>query len=88
MATILPNRVFEATGIHSHVGLLVKHYILYVVRIIDNLPLVYSILDEIYYTYPISNAYFVHTTRCCTNKYYFCAVPKLDPTYCHYKIIK
>jgi radical SAM superfamily enzyme YgiQ (UPF0313 family) len=47
--------------------------------IIDELPLDYSILDEIDYIYPASNAYFAYMTRGCVNRCSFCAVPRLEP---------
>lgn len=47
--------------------------------VIDELPLDYSILDEIDYVYPASNAYFGYMTRGCVNRCVFCAVPRLEP---------
>src|SRR5258706_8685898 len=49
--------------------------------IIDNLPLDYSILDEIDYQYPTGSAYFTFMTKGCTRKCAFCSVPILEPTY-------
>lgn len=49
--------------------------------IIDQLPLDYSILDEIDYEYPASDAYFGYTTRGCIRRCSFCAVPTLEPEY-------
>ncbi len=91
MSTLLPNEVFEATGIYPHVGLLDKPGVIDkddTKTIIDQLPLDYSILDEIDYVYPANNAYFAYMTRGCTNKCSFCAVPTLEPTYCHYISLK
>lgn len=56
--------------------------------IIDELPLDYSILEEIDYVYPANNAYFAYMTRGCVNKCRFCAVPKLEPQYCDYINLK
>ena len=56
--------------------------------IIDELPLDYSILEEISYTYPAGNAYFGYMTRGCVNRCEFCAVPRLEPEYCPYNSIK
>lgn len=83
MASILADRVHEATGIKPHVGTLDTPGELDPDNdmIIDTLPLDYSILEEIDYQYPASNAYFAYTTRGCVNKCAFCAVPKLEPTY-------
>lgn len=46
---------------------------------IDSLPLDYHILDEIEYIYPSGDNYFAYTSRGCTNKCKFCAVPILEP---------
>lgn len=55
---------------------------------IDELELDYSILDEIEYQYPMSNAYYRYTTRGCVNKCAFCAVPALEPDYIPYIPLK
>ncbi len=49
--------------------------------VIDDLPLDYSILDEIDYKYPTGSAYFTFMTKGCTRTCAFCSVPKLEPTY-------
>ena len=49
--------------------------------IIDDLPLDYSILDEIDYKYPTGSAYFTFMTKGCTRTCAFCSVPKLEPVY-------
>ena len=90
MASLLPNEVYEATGIYPFVGLLNhagdidKGNKL----IIDELPLDYSILEEIDYVYPANNAYFSYMTRGCINQCKFCAVPKLEPRYHDYIELK
>jgi len=57
--------------------------------IIDDLPLDYSILDEIDYIYPAQNAYFGYMTRGCINHCSFCAVPRLEPNKgCQFTSIK
>ncbi len=38
----------------------------------------YSILDQIDYTYPVSDAYFTYTSRGCIRKCKFCGVPALE----------
>lgn len=83
MASILADRVEAATGIKPHVGTLDTPGELDPDNdmIIDTLPLDYSILEEIDYQYPASNAYFAYMTRGCVNKCPFCAVPKLEPIY-------
>lgn len=83
MASILADRVEEETGIRPHVGTLHTPGELDPESdlIIDTLPLDYSILEEIEYQYPASDAYFAYMTRGCVNKCKFCAVPKLEPVY-------
>lgn len=86
MATLLPEEVYKATGIRPFVGLLNHPGDIDDgdPTIIDTLPLDYSILEEIEYKYPANNAYFAYMTRGCINNCAFCAVPKLEPTYCDY----
>lgn len=85
MATILKDRIYEATGIKPYSGTLSSPGVLddndY---IIDTLPLDYSILEEIDYIYPAHNGYLAYMTRGCVNKCEFCAVPKLEPEYKDY----
>jgi hypothetical protein len=57
-------------------------------KIIDNLPLDYSILDEIDYKYPMNNAFYGYTTRGCVRHCEFCAVPILEPKYDAYIPLK
>jgi hypothetical protein len=57
-------------------------------KTVDNLPLDYSILEEIDYEYPTGDAYFAYMTRGCVNKCRFCAVPKLEPEYVNYINLK
>lgn len=85
-STILPEKFFEATGIHPHEGLLDKPGDLDEgnTDIIDELPLDYSILEEINYEYPANNAYFGYMTRGCPRKCSFCAVSRLEPNYKNY----
>ena len=95
LASIQPDEVEKATGIRPHVGILRtstrnagengkpdidddNEYI------IDELPLDYSILDEIDYVYPDHNAYYSYSTRGCIRKCAFCAVPILEPKYSDY----
>jgi len=52
--------------------------------VIDELPLDYSILDEIDYKYPTADSYFAYMTRGCPNKCKFCSVPQLEPKYQDY----
>lgn len=89
MSSLLPDEVYEATGIKPFVGLLNHPGDIDDNNIIiDELPLDYSILEEIDYVYPARNAYFAYMTRGCVNKCKFCAVPKLEPQYCDYINLK
>lgn len=90
MSSLIPEKVYAATGIHPFVGQLNKPGDIDEgdPRIIDRLPLDYSILEEIDYKYPASNAYFAYMTRGCINNCSFCAVPKLEPEYSDYIGIK
>lgn len=83
MATILPDKVEEVTGIKPHIGTLGQAGMLGDDNdiIVDNLPLDYSILEEVDYKYPADNAYYAYMTRGCINKCPFCAVPRLEPEY-------
>jgi len=86
MASLLTKEIEIETGIKPITGLLDQPGVLdNTVKarklIIDNLPLDYSILDEIDYKYPTDSAYFTFMTKGCTRKCAFCSVPKLEPTY-------
>ncbi len=83
MASILADQVETETGIKPHIGTLHTPGELDPGNdmIIDTLPLDYSILEEIDYKYPASNAYFAYMTRGCVNNCKFCAVPRLEPVY-------
>lgn len=86
MASVIPEEIAKSTGLKNiHVGLLNKANILDKNDIIiDNLPLDYSILDEINYKYPENNAYYGYTTRGCVRKCEFCAVPIIEPKFKKY----
>lgn len=90
LASIQPEEVYNATGIRPFVGVLSTPGILDKgdTQIIDELPLDYSILDEIEYKYPMTNAYYGYTTRGCIRKCPFCAVPILEPNYQSYIPLK
>lgn len=85
-STILHERVLQETGIDPINGLLDKPGMLDADSsdIIDEMPLDYSILEEIDYQYPANNAYFAYMTRGCPRKCPFCAVPRLEPEYIDY----
>lgn len=83
MATLIPKELERATGIKPFKGLLNKPFQLdkRSQAIVDKQPLDYSILDEIDYEYPFSDAYFTYMTKGCKNRCPFCAVPKLEPEF-------
>ncbi|HSZ84608.1 MAG TPA: hypothetical protein VK787_01185 [Puia sp.] len=83
MASLLKDEIYKETGILPFSGLLDKPGMLDQGNklIVDELPLDYSILDEINYKYPAQNAYFTYMTKGCTRKCAFCSVPKLEPAY-------
>ena len=85
-ATILPTYIEEETGITPFVGLLDRPGMIDAAdsEIIDTLPLDYSILEEIDYTYPAHDAYFGYMTRGCIRNCPFCAVKTLEPHYKEY----
>jgi len=85
-ASILHEQILQETGINPIYGLLDKPGMLDADSndIIDELPLDYSILEEIDYKYPASNAYLAYMTRGCPRKCVFCAVPRLEPEYKDY----
>ena len=89
-ATIVPDYIESETGIRPITGILNQPGALDTNNeiIIDTLPLDYSILHEVDYKYPASDAYFAYMTRGCVNNCEFCAVSTLEPEYCGYISLK
>ena len=91
LASIQPKEIEEATGIVPHCGTLHTPY-----KdidednpyIIDELPLDYSIIEEIDYEYVDSGAFFSYATRGCIRRCPFCAVPTLEPNFQPYLPLK
>ena len=85
-SSIIPEEITKETGIIPLVGILDRPGMLDADSdiIIDTLPLDYSILHEIDYKYPTSDAYFAYMTRGCPRRCKFCAVPRLEPRYQNY----
>jgi hypothetical protein len=87
LASLLHKELEIETGIKPHQGLLDKPGFLDPTNlkaqqlVVDDLPLDYSILDEIEYEYPTGSAYFTFMTKGCTRKCAFCSVPILEPIY-------
>jgi hypothetical protein len=87
LASTVPDAVEKSTGIRPYCGIIQENKLLNdnpVDRPIDELPLDYSILDEIDYQYPANDAYYANTTRGCVNKCSFCAVPIIEQNYTPY----
>lgn len=82
-ASVVPAEIEKETGISPIVGLLDKGGELDPENeiIIENLPLDYSILEEIDYVYPEHDGYYGYMTRGCINRCPFCVVPRLEPVY-------
>lgn len=85
-STVAAKEFEEETGIIPIKGLLDKPKMLDNDNniIVDKLPLDYSILEEIDYDYPESDAYYGYMTRGCKRKCAFCAVPTLEPEFQSY----
>ncbi len=89
-ATMLPEQIYEETGIHPVCGLLNEPRKLGLLgdECIDQIVPDYSMLDDIDYDYPFNDAYFLSATKGCGNKCGFCAVQTLEPTFVPYIDIK
>lgn len=91
LASIQPKEIEAATGIAPHCGTLhtpfkdIDEDNKYV---IDELPLDYSILDEIDYEYVDCGAFFSYATRGCIRRCPFCAVPTIEPQFQPYLPLK
>lgn len=88
MASIIPNDIFEETGIQPVVGILdsPKKIGLDGDDNIDSLPPDYSILDN--RIYGINDTFYAHTTRGCKKQCDWCAVHSIEPKFCNYIDIK
>ena len=89
-ASLMPDEFERDTGIRPNVGLLNHPGCLDLPgdECIDELPLDYSILDQIDYKYPAHDAYFLSATKGCGMRCGFCAVQRLEPHYIPYYDIK
>lgn len=88
MASLMPDAVFEETGVYPIPGVLNSPEPL---RLsgntnIDMLPLDYELLDPTLYA--INDTFYAYTTRGCTNHCPWCGVPILEPEYIPYIDIK
>lgn len=89
-ATMLPEQMYEETGIMPVCGLLNEPRKLGLPgdECIDQIVPDYSMLNDIDYVYPFNDAYFLSATKGCGNKCGFCAVQTLEPTFVPYIDIK
>lgn len=89
-ATLLPDQIFEETGIRPVCGLLNEAGKLGLPgdECIDQITPDYSMLEDVDYVYPFNDAYFLSATKGCGNKCGFCAVQTLEPTFIPYIDIK
>lgn len=88
MASMMPDDLFEETGIYPVTGVIVtpKQIGLEGDVAIDTLPPDYSILDR--RQYAINNTFYAYTSRGCVNQCGWCGVPKIEPAYQEYIDIK
>ncbi len=89
-ATMLPEQMYEETGIRPVCGLLNESGKLGLPgdECIDQIVPDYAMLEDIDYVYPFNDAYFLSATKGCGNKCGFCAVQTLEPVYTPYIDIK
>lgn len=89
-ATMMPEQIYEETGIRPVCGLLNEPGKLGLPgdECIDQIVPDYSMLEDIEYVYPLNNAYFLSATKGCGNKCGFCAVQTLEPNFIPYIDIK
>lgn len=95
MASLMPDDIFEATGIYPITGILNSPEKLRLTEKkyfkgdtdIDVLPLDYEVIrDQCHYA--INETFYAYTSRGCTNKCGWCGVPRIEPDYQPYIDIK
>lgn len=88
MASLMPEEIFNDTGIFPIPGILTSPAQIGLPgkENIDQLCPDYSILDKS--TYAINNTFYAYTTRGCTNACPWCGVPKIEPEFEPYIDIK
>ena len=86
MATLTQDDLRKETGATVLPGLLDRPQMLDGDNkfVVDHMVPDYAMLGEIRYTYPASDAYIGYATRGCPNRCPFCAVPTIEPNFCHY----
>jgi len=87
-ASLIPNEIFEETGIYPVEGLLTNsNKIGFIDQVnIDQLVPDYSILSK--ELYAINSTFYAYATKGCVNKCAWCAVPTLEPVFVPYVDIK
>lgn len=90
LASLLPDRLFNETGIQPTIGLLTSSNLIgYDDNVnIDDLPPDYEILQQVKFNYNYADAYLGYATRGCPRNCDFCAVNKFEPLYFPYIDIK
>lgn len=88
LATLLKKDLLDIFDITVVEGLLTKGNIICPNTDIDALVPDYSILSDVEYKYPLSNAYITYSSKGCVNKCDFCAVHILEPKFIDYRHIK
>lgn len=88
MASLMPQDLFEETGIYPITGILNSPSQIRLSRneIIDQMVPDYEILDP--RKYAINETYYGYTSRGCVNQCSWCGVPKIEPTFVPYIDIK
>lgn len=88
MATLMGKEIEKETGVRPIVGVLNSpHQIgLRGTSNIDLLPADYDLVDDTLYA--VNDTFYAYTTRGCTNKCPWCAVPRIEPSYVPYIDIK
>lgn len=88
MASIMPDELYEETGIVPVVGLLDSARKIEFAddTDIDALPPDYEVLDGSFYA--INDTYYAYTTRGCRRRCEWCGVPEIEPVYQEYIDIK
>lgn len=84
MASIMPDDIFEETGIQPIVGILDSARMIGFDEDvnIDALPPDYSVLNN--RIYAINDTFYAYATRGCRKKCPWCGVPEIEPDYCEY----
>ncbi|GAF77702.1 unnamed protein product, partial [marine sediment metagenome] len=88
MASIMPEEIFEETGVYPVCGVVnsARQLGFEDDMNIDLLPPDYDLVDGA--RYAVNDTYYAYTTRGCTRSCRWCAVPRVEPGFCRYIDIK